>query len=157
MEHLGEPCVIDGSGPAYDAVRAAFTEAWDGTPPVDIGVGGSIPFIATFREMFPGAAILVTGVEDPDGRAHGPNESLHQIAFGRVERGHPTPSLDIVEDHVLQQHRLTGTGRAADVDVVAAVQQGDPNPDAGAGVGVADDFAAQAVPLIGGYQVQRSE
>jgi len=84
LEHLGEPCVIDGSGPAYDAVRAAFTEAWDGTPPVDIGVGGSIPFIATFREMFPGAAILVTGVEDPDGRAHGPNESLHLGEFARV-------------------------------------------------------------------------
>src|SRR6266545_2831616 len=84
LEYLGEPCVSDGSGPAYDAVRAAFTEAWDGTPPVDIGVGGSIPFIATFREMFPGAAILVTGVEDPDGRAHGPNESLHLGEFARV-------------------------------------------------------------------------
>ena len=68
----------------YDAARAAFREAWDGTEPVDIGVGGSIPFIATFQEMFPGAAILVTGVEDPDSRAHGPNESLHLGEFARV-------------------------------------------------------------------------
>jgi hypothetical protein len=52
--------------------------------PVDIGVGGSIPFIATFQDLFPGAAILVTGVEDPDARAHGPNESLHLEEFGRV-------------------------------------------------------------------------
>ena len=52
--------------------------------PVDIGVGGSIPFIATFQEMFPEAAILVTGVEDPHARAHGPNESLHLGEFARV-------------------------------------------------------------------------
>jgi len=44
---------------------------------VDIGVGGSIPFIADLIEVFPGAQILVTGVEDPDSRAHSPNESVH--------------------------------------------------------------------------------
>jgi acetylornithine deacetylase/succinyl-diaminopimelate desuccinylase-like protein len=76
--------VIDSSGPAYAAARSAFAEAWDGVAPVDIGVGGSIPFIATFQELFPGAAILVTGVEDPDSRAHGPNESLHLAEFERV-------------------------------------------------------------------------
>jgi acetylornithine deacetylase/succinyl-diaminopimelate desuccinylase-like protein len=84
LEHDGQPCVIDSSGPAYAAARAAFAEAWDGVAPVDIGVGGSIPFIATFQELFPGAAILVTGVEDPDSRAHGPNESLHLAEFERV-------------------------------------------------------------------------
>ena len=84
LEQTGDPCVVDASGPAYDAARAAFTEAWDGVAPVDIGVGGSIPFIATFQEMFPKAAILVTGVEDPDSRAHGPNESLHLAEFARV-------------------------------------------------------------------------
>ncbi|HEU4423791.1 MAG TPA: dipeptidase [Pilimelia sp.] len=84
FEHDGAPCVIEASGPAYDVARAAFREAWDGVDPVDIGVGGSIPFIATFQEMFPDAAILVTGVEDPDARAHGPNESLHLGEFARV-------------------------------------------------------------------------
>ena len=84
LEHDGSPCVIDSTGPAYDAARAAFAAAWDGAAPVDIGVGGSIPFIATFQEMFPGASILVTGVEDPDARAHGPNESLHLGEFARV-------------------------------------------------------------------------
>ena len=58
---LGEPFAIDASGPAYDAARDAFQDAWDGTEPVDIGVGGSIPFIAEFAEAFPDAAILVTG------------------------------------------------------------------------------------------------
>jgi acetylornithine deacetylase/succinyl-diaminopimelate desuccinylase-like protein len=84
LEHDGEPCVIDATGPAYDAAREAFRRAWDGAEPVDIGVGGSIPFIATFQEMFPEAAILVTGVEDPDTRAHGANESLHLGEFARV-------------------------------------------------------------------------
>ena len=80
----GEPTKIDAVGPAYDAARAAFEEAWDGTPPVDMGVGGSIPFIAAFKEAFPAAAVLVTGVEDPDTRAHGANEGLHLAEFARV-------------------------------------------------------------------------
>jgi cysteinylglycine-S-conjugate dipeptidase len=80
----GEATQIDASGPAYDAARAAFTEAWDGTRPVDMGVGGSIPFIAEFLEAFPEASVLVTGVEDPDTRAHGANEGLHLPEFERV-------------------------------------------------------------------------
>jgi acetylornithine deacetylase/succinyl-diaminopimelate desuccinylase-like protein len=84
MADKGEPIVIDATGPAYDAARAAFTEAWDGTEPVDMGVGGSIPFIAEFLETFPEASVLVTGVEDPDTRAHGANEGLHLAEFERV-------------------------------------------------------------------------
>jgi len=61
---------------AMRAARAAFAEAW-GTEPVDVGVGGSIPFIADLLEFFPDAAVLVTGVEDPDSRAHGADESVH--------------------------------------------------------------------------------
>jgi acetylornithine deacetylase/succinyl-diaminopimelate desuccinylase-like protein len=81
---LGEPIAIDATGPAYDAARAAFREAWDGVDPVDMGAGGSIPFIAAFHDAFPDAAVLVTGVEDPDTRAHGANEGLHLGEFGRV-------------------------------------------------------------------------
>jgi len=84
LEESGAPCVIAADGPMYDAARAAFRAAWDGVDPVDMGVGGSIPFIATFQELFPEAAILVTGVEDPDSRAHGPNESLHLGEFRRA-------------------------------------------------------------------------
>ncbi|MFC4784398.1 dipeptidase [Nocardioides sp. MAHUQ-72] len=80
----GEATQIDATGPAYDAARSAFTEAWDGTEPVDMGVGGSIPFIAEFLEAFPRASVLVTGVEDPDTRAHGANEGLHLAEFERV-------------------------------------------------------------------------
>ncbi|GAA1940451.1 dipeptidase [Nocardioides marmoribigeumensis] len=80
----GSPTAIDATGPAYDAAREAFAEAWDGTEPVDIGVGGSIPFIAAFREAFPEASVLVTGVEDPDTRAHSTDEGLHLGEFRRA-------------------------------------------------------------------------
>ncbi|CUR57891.1 Peptidase M20 [metagenome] len=80
----GEATRIDATGPAYDAARSAFRDAWDGTEPVDMGVGGSIPFIAEFLETFPEASVLVTGVEDPDTRAHGANEGLHLAEFERV-------------------------------------------------------------------------
>jgi acetylornithine deacetylase/succinyl-diaminopimelate desuccinylase-like protein len=79
----GEPTVLPTTGPAYAAARAALAEAWDGVAPVDMGTGGSIPFIAEFQETYPAASILVTGVEDPDTRAHGPNEGLHLGEFER--------------------------------------------------------------------------
>ncbi|MCM0622398.1 dipeptidase [Nocardioides bruguierae] len=80
----GEATAIEATGPHYDVARGAFTDAWDGTEPVDMGVGGSIPFIAEFLESFPAASVLVTGVEDPDTRAHGANEGLHLAEFERV-------------------------------------------------------------------------
>ncbi len=83
LEERGLGFAADADGPVYDQARAAFADAW-GTEPVDIGVGGSIPFVAAFAERFPDAAILVTGVEDPDTRAHGANESLHLEEFERV-------------------------------------------------------------------------
>ena len=73
---VGQPYAIHAGGPVYDAARAAFRTAW-GREPVDMGMGGSIPFIAEFAAAFPAATILVTGVEDPGTRAHSINESLH--------------------------------------------------------------------------------
>ena len=58
-------------------------EAW-GVEPLETGVGGSIPFISDLVGVFPSAQILVTGVEDPDSRAHSPNESLHLGVFQRA-------------------------------------------------------------------------
>jgi acetylornithine deacetylase/succinyl-diaminopimelate desuccinylase-like protein len=79
---LGEPYAIEASGAVYDAARAAFRQAWDAEP-IDMGMGGSIPFIAEFAAAFPQAKILVTGVEDPATQAHSINESLH---LGVLER-----------------------------------------------------------------------
>jgi len=83
LDDEGSGFSADANGPIYDQARAAFTDAW-GVPPVDVGIGGSIPFVAAFASRFPDAGILVTGVEDPDTRAHGANESLHLGEFGRV-------------------------------------------------------------------------
>jgi cysteinylglycine-S-conjugate dipeptidase len=77
------PFTVRTGGQAYQAARGALTEAW-GTPALDIGVGGSIPFVTAYAERFPDAEILITGVEDPDARAHGPNESLHLATFERA-------------------------------------------------------------------------
>ncbi|MEV7972064.1 dipeptidase [Cellulomonas sp. NPDC089187] len=80
---LGKAFQAPADSAAMQAARQAFADAW-GTDPVDIGIGGSIPFIADLLEVFPDAAILVTGVEDPDSRAHGPNESVHLGELQRV-------------------------------------------------------------------------
>jgi len=77
------PYAARTDGPAYRAASSAFEDAW-GVPPVQVGAGGTIPFVAAFAEAFPEAEILMTGVEDPDTRAHGANESLHLGDFERA-------------------------------------------------------------------------
>jgi acetylornithine deacetylase/succinyl-diaminopimelate desuccinylase-like protein len=72
---LGKPFAASDSGWAKLATEQALSSAW-GTDSVNIGIGGSIPFIADLTEVYPQAQILVTGVEDPDSRAHSPNESV---------------------------------------------------------------------------------
>jgi acetylornithine deacetylase/succinyl-diaminopimelate desuccinylase-like protein len=72
----GDPFLVDTSGTAIADATVAMTEGW-GEAPVQTGIGGSIPFIADLVRTFPEAQILVTGVEDPDTRAHSPNESQH--------------------------------------------------------------------------------
>jgi acetylornithine deacetylase/succinyl-diaminopimelate desuccinylase-like protein len=77
------PYTARSGGPAYQAARWALAQAWD-SPAVDVGGGGSIPFVTGYAEAFPEAEILITGVEDPDTRAHGTNESLHLATFERA-------------------------------------------------------------------------
>ncbi len=72
---LGKPFSLGESGWAKDLASRALKSAY-GFESVDIGIGGSIPFIADLEAVFPGVQVLVTGVEDPDSRAHSPNESL---------------------------------------------------------------------------------
>ncbi|MCJ1707965.1 dipeptidase [Microbacterium sp. VKM Ac-2923] len=76
----GNSFLVDTSGWAVGEARAAFADGY-GVASVDVGIGGSIPFIADLVREFPAAQILVTGVEDPHARAHSPNESLHLQTF----------------------------------------------------------------------------
>lgn len=74
---LAHPVLLDPPVAVREAAAGAMRTAWDGVEPVEIGVGGTLPLIRLFSDSFPAAAVLVTGVEDPDTRAHGPDESLH--------------------------------------------------------------------------------
>jgi len=78
----GHPHAMEARGSAFDSFRRACTDAW-GVPPVDMGSGGSIPFVAALAEAFPKAALLMTGVEDPEGNAHSENESVHLEEFAK--------------------------------------------------------------------------
>ena len=64
LKETGEAFAAQAEGPAYDAARAAFADAW-GVQPVDVGIGGSIPFIAEFASHLPGR-------RDPGHRGRGP-------------------------------------------------------------------------------------
>jgi acetylornithine deacetylase/succinyl-diaminopimelate desuccinylase-like protein len=79
-QDYGDAFLVDTSGWAVGTALEAMHEGY-GVEPVEIGVGGSIPFIADLVREFPAAQILVTGVEDPHARAHSPNESLHLDTF----------------------------------------------------------------------------
>lgn len=79
----GNPFLVDTSGWATADALTAMSEAYD-RDAVQIGAGGSIPFIADLVELFPTSQILITGVEDPDSRAHSPNESVHLPTFRRA-------------------------------------------------------------------------
>ncbi|MEG1391785.1 MAG: peptidase dimerization domain-containing protein, partial [Aurantimicrobium sp.] len=81
--NLGEAFSTDTSGWAAQSISHALTQSWD-QEVVNMGVGGSIPFISSFVSAFPNAQVLVTGVEDPDSRAHSPNESLHIESFEKA-------------------------------------------------------------------------
>ncbi|MCU1632381.1 MAG: dipeptidase [Micrococcaceae bacterium] len=79
----GSPFRTDTTEPASRLALEALEEAW-GVQAVEAGMGGSIPFIADLTELFPSAQILITGVEDPDSRAHSANESLHLDEFRKA-------------------------------------------------------------------------
>ena len=81
-EEAGEPTTLETDNWAVDAWKEAFHEGY-GTETVEMGVGGSIPFIATFKELFPDAPILVLGAGDPTSAIHAPNESQD---IGDLER-----------------------------------------------------------------------
>ncbi|CAA9427185.1 MAG: hypothetical protein AVDCRST_MAG35-2363, partial [uncultured Quadrisphaera sp.] len=84
MDGGGQPFQARVDGPVHDLAVESLARAWDGAAPVHAGIGGSIPFIADLVDALPGAVVLVTGVEDPDTRAHGHDESLHLRVLERA-------------------------------------------------------------------------
>lgn len=83
IEETGPAFSTDTSAAPAQEMLWALAAAW-GRPSVEMGMGGSIPFTADLQAMYPEAAILVTGIEDPDTRAHGIDESLHLEDYRRA-------------------------------------------------------------------------
>lgn len=79
----GLPFELEGGNKVADLALSTMSEVW-GVDAVSAGMGGSIPFIADLKELFPQAEILITGVEDPDTRAHSANESLYLPDFQKA-------------------------------------------------------------------------
>lgn len=73
-EEKGNATVLGSDNYACDIWREAFREGF-GKEAVEMGAGGSIPFISVFSDMFPAAPILVVGCADPTSAFHAPNES----------------------------------------------------------------------------------
>ncbi|MGH8946066.1 MAG: M20/M25/M40 family metallo-hydrolase [Acidimicrobiia bacterium] len=81
-EERGEAMVLDSDTSAVKLWGEAFREAY-GTEPVEMGAGGSIPFVSTFAERFPDAPILIVGAGDPTSSIHAPNESQDLLDLER--------------------------------------------------------------------------
>jgi acetylornithine deacetylase/succinyl-diaminopimelate desuccinylase-like protein len=70
-------------GVAFEAADRAYRAAW-GRGLVEVGVGGSIPFVALFGRRYSQLPLILNGVMDPNTTAHGPNESLHLGLFRKA-------------------------------------------------------------------------
>jgi len=82
---MGSAVDLETRGKAYDAYRDGMQVGY-GAEPVEAGMGGSIPFVAAFSDIYPDAVFLLIGVADPTSRYHGPNENveLADIVSGAI-------------------------------------------------------------------------
>lgn len=81
-EALGSPFRAETTGPAYRAMAAAMTEAFD-VPMTTLGQGGSIPLCNVLADTYPDAEIILMGVEEPLCLIHAPNESVDPMEIER--------------------------------------------------------------------------
>jgi len=71
------------TGPAYEAARAAWANAWEAEV-VMAGSGGSIPIVSALAGALPDAEALLVGTTDGYAKIHGPNERVLLDEFERA-------------------------------------------------------------------------
>ncbi len=71
----GDGFAASTSGPAYDAARAALSQAW-GRDTIKVATGGSIPLVHALHTGVPDAEILLLGATDGFSNIHAPNERV---------------------------------------------------------------------------------
>jgi acetylornithine deacetylase/succinyl-diaminopimelate desuccinylase-like protein len=79
----GDGAFVPDDDSAVAAARVALERGF-GQPAVVAGAGGSIPFVAAYRARFGDVPTLLTGVLDPDSRAHGLDESMDLGDFAKA-------------------------------------------------------------------------
>jgi acetylornithine deacetylase/succinyl-diaminopimelate desuccinylase-like protein len=83
VELLGHaPPVLSGADHAGARALATAFEAAFGLPAVRVRTGGSIPVSVDFQEAV-GAPLMISGLSQPGGGAHSPNEHLSLDNFHR--------------------------------------------------------------------------
>jgi len=75
--------LYEPKGEAFTAADRAYEKSW-GRPLLQVGIGGSIPFVALFGRRFGNLPLILNGVMDPETGAHGPNESMHLGVFQKA-------------------------------------------------------------------------
>jgi acetylornithine deacetylase/succinyl-diaminopimelate desuccinylase-like protein len=71
------------TGPAYEAARVAWAQAW-GAEVLLAGSGGSIPIVSALTGALPDAEALLVGTTDGEANIHGPNERVLLDEFERA-------------------------------------------------------------------------
>ncbi len=80
------PFVVEADHPAVRAAAQALEGAY-GVPALLAGIGGTIPFLEPLTRRHGAVPVLMAGIEDPDTRAHGIDESVHLGDLHRACRG----------------------------------------------------------------------
>jgi acetylornithine deacetylase/succinyl-diaminopimelate desuccinylase-like protein len=88
--------------PWLEEAISGASRAVYGRDAVNIGCGGTIPFMGMLGERFPRTQFFITGVLGPHANAHGPNEFLH-LEYAR--------QLTVCVSLVLADHAQTLTQR----------------------------------------------
>lgn len=80
LDHPAEAWISQGNHPYQLAALECMEESWQKTA-YAIGCGATIPLVKIFEQRLNHPVMLLTGIEDPECKAHAENESLHLSDF----------------------------------------------------------------------------